>query len=122
MTGTTLPVFLPKLAILASASVVTAVIHWFLISFRLTTDTQAHARDSLTAGSGDGGATFFAAHQALASRQLVTRAIDSVLDCRIDLVLYCSIFCKAASHAYSPLHQLNFENSGQQRILTLLIG
>ncbi len=70
----------------------------FLISFRLTIDTQAHARNSLTAGGGDGGITFFAVLQALAPWQLVARAIDSVLDCCIDLVLYCTVFCKSASH------------------------
>ena len=93
---------LPKLAVLVSASVVTTVIDCLLIMFRLTMDTQARARDSLTAGSGDGGITFFAVLQALAPWQLVTRAIDSVLDCRIDLVLYCTVFCKAASHSYAP--------------------
>ncbi len=67
--------------------------------FRLTVDTQAHTRDSLTAGSGDGSVTFFAVFQALAPWQLVTRAIDSVVDRCINLVLYSSIFCKATSHS-----------------------
>ena len=71
----------------------------FLILFRLTIDTQAHARDGLTAAGWDGGATFFAVLQALAPWQLVTRAIDSVVDRCIDLVLYSSIFCKATSHS-----------------------
>ena len=93
---------LPKLAVLASASVVTAVIDRLLIMFRLTVDTQACARDSVTAGSGDGSVTFFAVFQALAPWQLVARAIDSVLDCRIDLILYCPVFCKAASHSLAP--------------------
>jgi hypothetical protein len=36
--------------------------------------------------------------QALATRQLVTDAFDRILDGRIDLILYCPVFCKAASH------------------------
>jgi hypothetical protein len=70
---------LPELAVLASASVVTTVIDCFLILFRPTADTQA-----------------------LAPWQLVARAIDSVVDFRIDLVLYCPVFCKAASHSFAP--------------------
>ncbi len=91
--------FLPELAVLASASVVTTVIDCFLIMLRLTVDTQARTRDSLTAGNGDGSVTFFAVFQALAPWQLVARAIDGVLDRRIDLVLYCPVFCKSASHS-----------------------
>ena len=74
----------------------------FLISFRLTIDTQAHTRDRLTAGSGDSGVTFFAVLQTLAPWQLVTHAIDSVLDRRIDLLLYRTVFCKTASHSHTP--------------------
>jgi hypothetical protein len=40
--------------------------------------------------------------RALAPWQLVARAIDSVVDFRIDLVLYCPVFCKAASHSFAP--------------------
>jgi hypothetical protein len=70
----------------------------FLISCRLTIDTQAHARNSLAAGGGDGGITFFAVLQALTAWQMVTRAIDSVLDWCIDLILHCAVFCKSVSH------------------------
>ncbi len=104
------PISLPKLAVLASAPVVPTVMNCFLVLFRLTIDTQAHARDRLTAGGGDRGVTFFAVVRALAPWQLVTRAIDSVLDCRIDLVLYRPVFCKILQ-----------ENSGQIRTLSLLI-
>jgi hypothetical protein len=78
-----------------------------LILFRLTIDTQAHARDSLTAGSGDGGVAFFTVLQAFAPGQPITRAIDSVLDCGVDLVLYRTVFCKAASHSLTPWRQLH---------------
>ncbi len=65
---------------------------------RLTVDAQARARDSLTSRGRDGRVTLFAVFQALPLWQLVARAIDCVLDRRIDLVLYRPVFCKAASH------------------------
>lgn len=87
------------MTVLASAPVVTAVSHDFLVLLRLTIDAQAHAGDSLTAGSEDDGGAFCAVQQALAPWQPVPRAIDGILDGRIDLVLYCAISCEAAGHA-----------------------
>ena len=88
----------PQLTILAPPAVVAADGLRLGILFRLAGDTQAHAWNSFATGWGNRFATFFAVTQAIATRQLVTGALDRILDACIDLILYCAVFCKTASH------------------------
>ncbi len=88
----------PQLAVFTPAPIVAADGLLFGIVFRLAGDAQTHAGNRVATGFGNYLITSFAVAQALATRQVVTGALDSILDSRVDLILYCPVFCKSASH------------------------
>ena len=88
----------PQLTVFAPAAVIATDSFRLGIVFRLAGDAQTHAGNRVATGFGNCLITCFAVAQALATRQVVTGALDSILDSRVDLILYRPVFCKSASH------------------------
>ena len=93
---------LAELAVLAAAAVVAADAAVFRIVRFLAIDAEAHARDGLAPRLGNLRVAFLAARQARALGNAAARALDRVLDGRVDLVLHRAVAGPSCRHRPPP--------------------
>src|SRR3546814_9489437 len=89
---------LTQLAVLAAAAVVTRARGVFLVLRFLARHAQAHAGHGLAPRLGDRRVAFFAVTESGTLRQAAARALDRVLDGRVDLVLHSGVACPSFRH------------------------
>src|SRR5690606_4061507 len=87
-----------QLAVLAAAAVVAGRRRFLAVQRFLARHAQAHAGHGLAPRLGDRRVAFLAVRQARTLRQAAARALDRVLDGRVDLVLHCGVARPSGCH------------------------
>src|SRR5262249_29852427 len=95
------PLTSAQLAVLAAAAVVAAERGLLLIVLFLARHTQAHARHGLAPRLGNRRAALLAMLQARTFAHVAARALDRVLDRRVDLILNGVVACPTCCHCSS---------------------
>jgi hypothetical protein len=89
-----------KLAVLAAATVNQTGTALGILRL-LAIHAQAHTRHSFAPCRWDGRIALFAMRHTGTFLQLASRALDRIIDRRIDLVLHCAIACPTGGHGAS---------------------
>jgi hypothetical protein len=92
-------IWLPQLAVLAATAVVPGNRFPMLVGLRLARDTEPDAWNGFPARKRDRCTTLLASLEAFTFGQCTLYSFDRVLDGRIDLFLYRTVFCESACHS-----------------------
>jgi len=92
-----------KLAILASAPVITTLDNPLFIELRLASNTQAHTRHGIAPRPGDFRVAFFTICQARSPWQGTAGALNGIVYGGVNLILHCPVTTPTTCHAGLPI-------------------